>query len=109
MEKLGNDKQSISQSLSSPSQKSDMIEEDTFKWSCGSQIEVKDISSHFTNCKQMKNKYNRLFMTIDRLITKEAEEIQDWANLKIIFKFLQGHINMMMNKEKKKPVHFKPK
>jgi hypothetical protein len=55
----------------------------------------------------MKKKYNKLFMLIDDMITKEAQTIQEWANIKLMFKFLEGHLKMMINKEVKKPTHFK--
>ena len=55
----------------------------------------------------MKKKYGKLFQNIDKLISKEATELQDWTNLKLLFKFLEGHLKMMINKEVKKPSHFK--
>lgn len=55
----------------------------------------------------MKKKYGKLFQNIDKLISKDASQIQDWANLKLLFKFLEGHIKMMITKEKRKPTHFK--
>lgn len=48
-------------------------------------------------------------MDIDKLVTKEAESVQDWQNIKVMFTFLEGHIKMMINKEKRKPTHFKNK
>jgi formylmethanofuran dehydrogenase subunit E len=57
----------------------------------------------------MKSKYSKLFMDIDKLITKDAKSLQDWINLKIMFKFLEGHIKMMINKESRKATHFKKK
>lgn len=55
----------------------------------------------------MKKKYGKLFQNIDKLISKDASQIQDWTNLKLLFKFLEGHIKMMINKEARKPSHFK--
>ena len=57
----------------------------------------------------MKTKYTKLFTNIDKLVTNEAESIQDWANLRVLFKFLEGHMKMMINKEDRKPSHFKAK
>lgn len=49
----------------------------------------------------MKKKYGKLFGSIDKLITSESQDLQDWKSLEVLFKFLQGHIKMMINKEKK--------
>lgn len=43
------------------------------------------------------------------MITKDAQNIQEWVNLKLMFKFLESHIKMMINKENKRPTHFKDK
>lgn len=47
----------------------------------------------------MKKRYNKLFMQIDKLISKDATQLQDWQNLKVMFKFLEGHVKMMIDKE----------
>lgn len=57
----------------------------------------------------MKKKYGRLFNSIDKLISVEAQDIQDWKSLEVLFRFLQGHTKMMINKETNKPYHFKKK
>jgi len=49
----------------------------------------------------MKKKYGKLFGSIDKLISQEATDIQDWKSLEALFQFLQGHIKMMINKEQK--------
>jgi len=54
----------------------------------------------------MKSKYSKLFMDIDKLVTKEARSVQDWTNIRLMFTFLEGHMKMMINKERKKPSHF---
>ena len=56
----------------------------------------------------MKKRYSSLFQYIDKLITQKAENLQDWKNLATLFKFLEGHIKMMIVKETKKPTKFKP-
>ena len=48
-------------------------------------------------------------MDIDKLVTKEASSVQDWVNIQVMFRFLEGHIKMMINKETRKPSHFKAK
>jgi hypothetical protein len=81
---------------------------DVFECGCGDQIGLREISSHFTSCKSMKKRYSSLFQYIDKLITQKAENLQDWKNLSVLFKFLEGHIKMMIVKETKKPTKFEP-
>jgi hypothetical protein len=80
---------------------------DKFECEWGDSLSTEQINPHFTKCKIMKKKYGKLFQNIDKLISKDASQIQDWANLKLLFKFLEGHIKMMITKEKRKPTHFK--
>lgn len=46
-------------------------------------------------------------MKVDKYISKDAEDLQDWKNLRVMFKFLETHIRSMINKETHKPKHFK--
>lgn len=85
----------------------DELDEDVMVCECGETIPIKGINQHHGSCKSMKKKYSKLFLQIDKMITKEATSIQDWKNLKIMFKFLEGHVKMMITKEQKKPSHFK--
>jgi hypothetical protein len=80
---------------------------DRFICDCGDSLSIEQINPHFSKCKIMKKKYGKLFQNIDKLISKDASQIQDWKNLKTLFKFLEGHTKMMINKEVKKPSHFK--
>ena len=75
---------------------------------CGERLDKKKINHHFQNCRNMKTKYNKLFQTVDTEITSNAKSIQDWENLKVMFEFLISHIQMMINKERKKPQKFPP-
>lgn len=54
----------------------------------------------------MKQKYTKLFMEVDEKLTKQANELQDWENLKVIFEFLHNHIGQMISKERKNPSKF---
>lgn len=85
------------------------LNEDELVCRCGKDIPLKGVSQHFNECKEMKTKYTKLFTNIDKLVTNEAESIQDWTNLRVLFKFLEGHMKMMINKEDRKPSHFKAK
>ena len=98
----------VSQSVASSNNKAP-INEDILQCDWGEHISTKGISKHFSECKLMKKKYNKLFMLIDTMITKDAQNIQEWVNLKLMFKFLESHIKMMINKENKRPTHFKDK
>ena len=92
---------------SKPQSKKLNSESNDFVWDCGTQISIKAISKHFNTCSEMKTKYSKLFMDIDKLVTKEATSIQDWINVQNMFTFLESHMKMMINKERKKPSHFK--
>lgn len=100
---------SVSSSMDSLSQSQARDDESIFVCKCGVTTNVKGVSKHFSECPDMKKKYSKLFMDIDKLVTKEAESVQDWQNIKVMFTFLEGHIKMMINKEKRKPTHFKNK
>ena len=109
MEKLPVNKHGISQSLSEENHHNHDLDEDVFKCSCGNSIPIKGINIHFKDCPEMKEKYSKLFMSIDKLVSKQADCVQDWVNMKVMFTFLEGHMKMMINKEKKKPNMFKNK
>lgn len=89
------------ESYSSSANKENHPSADLFHCSCGAQVSLTQISKHYSSWPDMKKKYGKLFGSIDKLITSESQDLQDWKSLEVLFKFLQGHIKMMINKEKK--------
>lgn len=109
MEKLGVEDNYVNQSYSLPHHTQDLVSTESLLCPCGTEVGVKEIGSHYSKCKEMKEKYQLLFKVVDKFISKKAEDLQDWANLKVLFNFLENHIKMMINKEQKKPSQFRHK
>lgn len=86
---------------------SEDMPEDQFYWEWEEFIPIKNLSKHYGSCPAMKKKYGKLFGSIDKLLTNDSKNLQDWKSLEMLFKFLQGHVKVMINKEKKKPSKFK--